>query len=272
MTSPASAHGSPRLQRGQSMVEMLVLCLVLVPLFLLIPILGKYIHVRQLAQQTARAAAWEATVSPDYAVPTVAQVRPQLIARHFGAADAPISSRPPPASDERLDAPLLNTFSNQPLLQRSDVQLGNYRNEAAPGMMGWLNSLTGLLPGPFPPNERGLVTSQLDLSLRDLRLADGSAATFLEPFDSLGLRMSATSTVLADPWNAAGSGLTGNSPRSVKSQVRSLVPTSHGEQASKVLDGVSFLPLFGVLGDLEVGYVEPDVVPMDKLKPYAKSP
>ncbi|MBR7551336.1 pilus assembly protein, partial [Mycobacterium tuberculosis] len=47
-----------RRQRGQSLTEVAVLCAVLVPIFLLIPILAKYIHARQATQQAARAIAW----------------------------------------------------------------------------------------------------------------------------------------------------------------------------------------------------------------------
>lgn len=261
-----------RLQRGQSMVEMVVLCLVLVPLFLLIPILGKYIHIRQQSQQATRSAAWEATTARSYAVPSNAQVRPQLIARHFGAADSKITSAAPTTTAERLDDPLLNTFSNQPLLQRSDISLNAYRNDREPGIMGKLSGLVSKLPGPFPPNERGLITARMDMRIRDLRTADGSAAAYLEPFDTIGLRMQTTSALLTDPWNAAGAGITGNNPRSVKAQIRNMVPTSNLEQGAKMLKGVSSLPLFGVLGDLKPGHIEPDVVPMDKLERYAPRP
>ncbi len=263
---------TPRLQRGQSMMEMVVLCLVLVPLFLLIPILGKYIHIRQLTQQATRSAAWEATVTPSYGMPATGKVRDQLIARHFGKADAAVSSRAPTSTQERLEAPLLNTFSNQPLLQRSDIRLNAYRNEDQPGLAGKLNKLLALIPGDFPPNQRGLVTASMDMNIRDLRLANGSAATYLEPFDTIGLRMKGSSTVLADPWNAAGAGTSTKHPRSVKSQISSIVPTSHLSDATKPLQGATWLPFFGVLGDLEPGKIEPDVVPMDKLKRYDARP
>ncbi len=263
---------TPRHQRGQSMVEMAVLCLVLVPLFLLIPILGKYIHIRQQSQQATRAAAWEATTARSYAVPSTTQVRPQLIARYFGAADSKITSATPTSNVERLDDPLLNTFSDQPLLQRSDIGLRAYRNDAEPGIMGKVTGLLSKLPGPFPPNERGLITASMDMRIRDLRTTDGSAATYLEPFDTIGLRMQTSSTLLTDPWNAAGAGITGNNPRSVKAQIRNIVPSSNLEGTASALKALSWLPLFGVIGDLKPGHIEPDVVPMDKLERYAPRP
>jgi hypothetical protein len=50
-------------QRGQAMVEALIACaLVLVPLFLAIPIIAKYLDIRSHVVQAARYAAWERTV------------------------------------------------------------------------------------------------------------------------------------------------------------------------------------------------------------------
>mgnify|MGYP001105901116 CR=1 FL=1 len=61
----------PASQRGQALTEMAILSVILVPLLLLIPLLGKYAHLQQNTQQAARAAAWEATVAPDYEMGTL---------------------------------------------------------------------------------------------------------------------------------------------------------------------------------------------------------
>lgn len=50
-------------QRGQAMIEALIACaLVLVPLFLAIPVIAKYLDIRSHVVQSARYAAWERTV------------------------------------------------------------------------------------------------------------------------------------------------------------------------------------------------------------------
>ena len=79
MTRRATQMGTPRhggpvgpaLQRGQALTEMAILSVILVPLLQLIPLLGKYAHLQQNTQQAARAAAWEATVAPDYEMGTL---------------------------------------------------------------------------------------------------------------------------------------------------------------------------------------------------------
>ncbi len=51
-------------QRGQAMTEMLVAsAFVLVPLFLIVPLVGKYIDMKQAAVSASRYVAWEGTVS-----------------------------------------------------------------------------------------------------------------------------------------------------------------------------------------------------------------
>lgn len=258
-----------RLQQGQSLTEVAVLCAVLVPLFLLIPILAKYIHARQATQQAARSVAWEATVAPNYALPSSTRLRDLAVDRHFGTADARIASRARGgARDAAVDDVLMNTFSNRPLVRRGDITVTRYRSEGPGGIMSRLGALTSKVSS-FPPNKNGLTTATMRVDVQDLKLANGGTASFLEPFDTLGLQMQATHVVLADPWNAAGSGLNVGHPRSVKAQVKGLVPSTHLSGVGRTFDGLSGIPMLGVLGDLEPGLIEPDIVPLDKLQPYA---
>lgn len=264
----------PRLrgrQDGQSLTEAAVLCAVLVPLFLLIPIVGKYIHLRQATQQAARAAAWEATVAKDYTLPSATRMRDLTVDRHFGKADTPIVSRASTgAARDRVDNPLLNTFSNQPLLERGDIRVNAYKNERSSGILDRLSSLISKIPGNFPPNDKGLVTSNLSVSVQDLKLANGGSAAFLEPFDQLGLRMQGSNSLLTDPWNAAGPGTAKNpAKRSVIGQVRTLVPGSYLSDSAQLFDPLKIIPIVGTISRFEPGYIAPDVVPVDKLEPYA---
>lgn len=264
-------QGYRRLQRGQSLTEVAVLCAVLVPLFLLVPILAKYIHARQATQQAARAIAWEATVSPNYALPPTARQRDLAVDRFFGRADDRIVSRAGNgARDAAVGEVFMNTFSNRPLVRRGDLALTRYSSSSPGGMMDKIGDVTAMFGG-FPPNRNGLTTATLRLDVQDLKGSDGRSLAFLEPFDALGLQFQATHVVLADPWNAAGSGLKGASSRSVMAQVKPMVPTGHMAGIATAFDGLSMLPMVGTLSKLEPGYIAPDVVPMDKLPAYAPS-
>lgn len=285
--SPTRNHGGraphlpparPPRQRGQALTELVVLAAVLVPLFLLVPVLAKYIHLRHANQQAARAAAWDATVSPDYAMPDQQATQARLINRHFTAADAPILTSPAAAQpDAALGDVFYNTFSNQPLLERSDIQLAAYKNENAAGLMDDLLSVAEAAPGKFPPNKKGLVTAEVSVRPRNLRTSDGRPAAYLAPFDSINLQMNARQTLLVDAWNARGPGQ-GSNPheRSVIGQVQSLVPTSWvGDEFNKVIDFVepvvNLIPFLRVITRLELGHIAPDVVPHERLERYAPS-
>lgn len=269
---------SGRQQRGQALAEMAILAAVLVPLFLLVPMLGKYTHARQTTQQAARAAAWEATVVNDYKWNELKaqQQRRLLLDRHFGGALSEIQSTP---SDAAASAPLgdvmMNTFSNHALIKRNGIDLRPYKNEDAATLMAKLGGVLEKLPGPFPPNQGGLVTAELVVRPENLKTSDGSAARYLAPFDNIGLEIRSRHALLADAWGAAGNGLEGSPSesheRSVANQLVSLAPGSHLDGISDTLEKIEFLekiPLLGVPLRLRPGYVQPDIVPKERLKPY----
>ncbi|WP_170218586.1 TadE family protein [Marilutibacter aestuarii] len=278
---------TPRLQRGQALTEMAILAVVLVPLFLLIPMLAKYAHMRQVTQQATRAAAWEATaVHAHHWESSLAndqwrsRRRDLLIDRHFGTADAQIRSEPEQAQqDASVPAIMMNTFSDQPLLKRDGIMLEAFDNESGGALSQAMESVGGLmeaLPNEFPPNSDGLVTAHMVVNPENLKLKDGSEASFLAPFDAINLSMQGQHALLADTWGASGSGLidAGSATRNnrrVKDQVGTFVPSSWISGVSDVLEKVEFMekvPLIGVPFRIRPGYMQPDIVPHDRLQEY----
>ncbi len=262
------------------MVEIAVLSAILVPLFLLVPTLAKYFHAKQMAQQASRAAAWEATVTRDYEFNRLNSDRAARLAfireHNFGDADTAIRSNITGNTTGRLKDEMLNTFSNRELLRGQDIVLETYRNEAPSGISGLFGRIGGLiekLPGEFPPNKNGLITAEVTLRPQNLKLRNGARATYLAPFDRIDLEFKSHHTLLADAWNAAGNGLDGQPSqrrdRSVINQVKTLAPgtvfESSGDMFEKI-DGADWLPIIGPASRLRPGYVQPDIVPSDKLK------
>lgn len=270
----------PAGQHGQALTEMAILSVVLIPLILLIPLLGKYAHLQQNTQQAARAAAWEATVVQDYEMGRLDSGHQQalLIDRHFGHADTRIVTvaDAPAEGEVRLGGAMYNTHTDQPLLERDDIVLGSYQLEEQLDMTGrFLNEIPDWLLPEFPPSSNGLVTAELSVNPRDLRYGDGSPLTSvnLRPFDDLNLEFAASHTLLADSWGAAGSGLTSDRRRSAYQQVKGLVPGTYFSFFGDWMDRVrvlEILPILGVLWRLEPGYSQDvmDVVPEDRLQEY----
>lgn len=280
----ARPYKMPRVQRGQALTEMAIVAAVLVPLFLLVPVLAKYIHLRQTAQQAARGAAWEATVTQDYGIPNRPGQQALLLDRHFGSATAPILSRASGASDDAaVGNVMMNMHSGRALVTRGDVELGSYGNEAAPGPLSQITGLLSEMPfGWSTPNANGLVTARLTAMPQNLRNSDGSRPRFLAPFDDIDLRMRSEHSVLADPWNASGGA--GDGPRTVVRQTTGLVPTARFSDCDdefapinlcpirtlgETLRPLAKVPVVGIPIRIELGLIEPDIVPHDKQQPDA---
>lgn len=277
--------GRPRLQRGQALAEMAVLAAVLVPIFLLIPMLGKYTYLKYRTHQAARAAAWAATVTPDYEWSKLKGSRALqeklAIDRGFEGADAPIrTSASSVPIGSRLGDPLMNTFSGRELVERKGIELRPYRNES-PGaitkLLDKFGTMIEKMPGEFPPNKAGLVTAELVVRPENLKTAGGQPARYLAPFDNIDLEIRSKHVLLADAWNAAGNGLevggnpSANRDRSVYRQVESIALLAMLDPVADLIDDMGMLekvPLAGVPFRIRPGYMQPDIVPADKLKPY----
>lgn len=281
---------SGRCQRGQSLVEMAVACIVLVPLAAGVMLLGQYIHIKQQTQAAARQAAWAATVDPaliNAGLPATSAVQSAVRARQFADAHAPIkSAAKAPAS---FGDTMLTTFANQALLKTSDVSLSVYKQEIAPTFLdralGPVAKAAKSL-GNLPPNPKGFVTAEVHARPQKLKAADGQALAFLDPLDTAQLDFSARTVLLADTWAATGGGETRQGEvasgamynRTVREVIRPLVPTGGlGDKADEVVsDVLNVLGKIPIVNELftpnldkfQLGRMTPDAVPADKLTRY----
>lgn len=263
---------SPRAMRGQALTELAVMAALLVPLFLLVPIVAKYGHINQMTQQAARNAAWEASVSRDYAIPSQREAERKALDRNFAAADARIRSDVGSvATRGEFGDQMLNTFSGRKLLERDNLRVQGMTKADSPGYMDEalipVEAVTALF-GKFKLNKQGYVTANVKLNIRDLKLADGGRARYLEPLDNLNLVLDRKQTLLVDAWNASGPR---SGSRSVVKTIRPLAPTSRLDELDEMLvlfKPLEKLPVIGAIEGLDIGTIEPDIVPSDKLAQY----
>lgn len=278
---------SRRTQRGQSLVEMAIALLVLVPLAAGVMLLGQYFHIKQQTQAAARAAAWEATVSPEVAnrgMPDRSRVLQSLGPRQFSHTKTGLTSAT--QNPQVLGDPMLTTFANQELLKPSGITLTVYSQEKGPGVFDKALGLLEKVSDTLPPNPNGLVTAEVHARPELIKGADGGGLAFLSPLDTMQLDFSAKTVLLADAWNAAGGGEEADgrpipraSNRTVAKVVTPLVPTRlAGNSTMKSLNDMMHLlakiPFFNDVltthfDKLEFGKVAPDAVPADKLVNYA---
>lgn len=290
--SPIRRRRNVRGQRGQSLVEMCIACIALLPLAIGLVYVGQYIHIRQVVQQAARNAAWDAAVAPSayQSSPTLdagSEVT-SLRVRYFGAVNTVIDSTP--SAPTAFADPFLTDYAGHALLDPDHLTLAHYSDTTSPGPEGVITSaiagatsIITKLPfvdgGVFPPDSKGYVTARVDA-------ATHPAANF-PPFDSLSPNLHAQAVLLADAWNADGAGesdgpgshsdTSNAAPIPSRTVRRSLPPSaallggSIGAVISSISSTIGSVPIldefFPVKG-LDIGRAAPDVVPYDKLQPY----
>lgn len=281
---------SPRCQKGQSLVEMAVACIVLVPLAAGVMLLGQYIHVKQQTQAAARQAAWAATVDRTLIgeqLPARAGVERDLRVRQYG--DTRDKLRSGVAAPGRFGDAMLTTFAGRELLKPNAVTLQVYKQDSSPGYLDKGLAIVGKATkslGNLPPNTKGLVTAEVHAKPELILGSDGSPLAYLDPLDSMKLDFSSRTVLLADAWDAAGGGenrdgkgISDASNRTVRNVIRPLVPTTlvgdkFDDVTNNVINVLGSIPFVNQIftpgfDQFELGKMAPDVVPADKLVKYA---
>lgn len=218
-------------QAGQSLVETAIVgAFVLVPLFIITPLLGKYINMQDSTLQAARNAAFERTVWSRHGQrngEAVAQesnsaIEGKNVVRFFGRQNTALSSTAAGAGQYAPRA-LWSDQAGQPLLPKYadvTVSLSQGSNSGAPNAV--LNkSLSGmglLTTGGGPHLDyRGLFTAAVQ--------ATPVNVSFPKPFNALNLTFSAQDTLLANGWSALN-------PQDVLTQTTNTLPKSEPQLRS----------------------------------------
>lgn len=289
---------SARLQRGQSLVEVVVAMLVLAPLAVGLMLLGQYIHVQQTTQAAAREAAWAATVDPALAsqgLPNQTIEQARLREHQFATTQQAIKSNATVPS--QYADPMLTTFAGRKLLQTNDLVLSTYSQTSSPSLIDKAIGSIGNVVGKFglgsglPPNKQGLVTAQATATSQQILDSAGNPIPFLGTTATERFAFSSKTVLLADSWDAAGSGesLNGKAAsatyanRTVRAAISPMVPSTWLGKFGGIINGavniLEHIPMLNQLMGLtspasqfELGRTAPDVVPADKLVPYKNVP
>lgn len=253
-----------RRARGQAMMEFLIALIALVPLFLLIAMLGKYLDIKSTIVQGARYAAWERTVwygdSNDSRSnsKSTATLQNELRERLFSdtattvqADDGATREAPRAAVNANW-----NDYSNKAiLLPVYTGTTGATTNRGDPGALGkgldvlllalnTVGTVGSFGTSSFGPNTHGLYTAQLQVKLNQppqvVRGLRGMGAWTDPAKDSKDAKDAkdaplvfgagsgpnyGSNVLLADAWSAGGPESAGDRA-SVHNQVSGLVPTS----------------------------------------------
>ena len=281
MNFPVPPHHLPRRAGGQALVELLVAALFfLVPLFLAIAAIGKFLDVQHTADMSARYAAWERTVWYDASGRFAAVNHPN--SKTSSAIKAEIATRM--LYDRTSSKVILDTDKNattlangtssmwedaagKPLLEKFSQLDTSIAKESpkkdVPGKL--LANLGKLKVGSFlgfvPPVPNDT------LAVAHVRLQQvGATSEVYQRLWSLspawtGLDFDATGAILSNSWAANGNAGTHD-------MVEDMVPT-----AQKFGQGLIGVVKAGILpwdpidsARIDIGRIDPNVVPKDRLK------
>lgn len=193
-------------EAGQALIEFLVAALALVPLFLLVPLVGKYLDIKHATIAASRKLAFECTVRYDDCSrlddnPSFAD---EIRMRFYSGNDMQVLSNDRPARDEIATDqgnPLWVDRRGRALLEKySDVGV---RADAKTLTTGLVGAILGFGPDKFGLTlDRGIYDARVQVKLSPR----AGGASFTSQLDSLALNMQSHTAILTNAWSAKGPG------------------------------------------------------------------
>ncbi|MHB1280596.1 MAG: hypothetical protein ACYCYL_05100 [Acidithiobacillus sp.] len=267
---------------GQAMAEMAIAsAFLLVPIFLIIPLLGKYIDIKANSLQAARYAAFEGTIfasgmlrGANVATLSGTGLQNAIATRFFGQSPDTLTNQQNQSASGYTPKNLLVDQAGKALLPNySDIPASS--SDGAPsvaadpedaGLSVSLGALAGL--AGFQWDYNGLIAATVSANTQPPTATrdQGWLASGAGDFDQLALPFTSTDVLLSDAESAP-------SPQSnskyVYNQISSLVPLS---KLSFVNSALSVLK-YGIpdLSGLDIGKIltnDPNEVPADRLASY----
>ncbi len=220
--------------------------LVLLPMFIAVPLVCKYIDLNQTAEESSRYVAFEAAArKSSNAWKTDTQLAAEVRRRFFSNSDAPVKTDDT-AGDFAADRnPVWTDHTGKPLIDNFDDDVG------VNGKVQGLNAIaSALYRGSLGLSNHNLYTGTVTVKMANVKNFD--------PFDHIDLSTSRKTVLLADAWTA-------RNPSSIRSKIESslaLYPIGH---AAPLINAIGKVP--AILNDpaLAVSDFDWDAVPCDRL-------
>ena len=277
---------SPRAsQRGQALTEFCVAAaFVLVPLFLMIPLLGKYIDMKASTIQAARYASWERTVwygssewggaqKSDQQI--AAEVNHRFFSQPSNAADPALKSTDKLPGSSATSKDLWHDHAGATMLSAysaagSRGETPGTVNEVLDLVRSAVNVVAGLLGANFKLDMDSMYTSTVTLKAQNTTAVQ--QATGAETSGFKAPEFSMRHVMVANGWSA-------NGPQFVTQQIHALAPLTalSNENAPAPLKGLNYAvnrvqdAVGTFVEELNTdslklgGVVNPDAVPRDRL-------
>lgn len=195
------------LRRGQALTEFLVVALVLLPLFLLMPVIGKYQDIAYSTQMASRYVAFEAMTrnGATSGWKPEAQLSDEVRRRFFSNSDAPIKTNDRAGNFSAHQNLFWRDPKGDPLIKdfNTDIAVsfgpGNSPNQSG-AFVAASDGEPFLKYDGFDLQAQGIYTANISVALANLP----SGLRSYEPFDKINLSIARSTSVVIDPWTASG--------------------------------------------------------------------
>ena len=263
--------------RGSAMTEFAVLCVVMVPMFSIMPLLGKVSDINQTTIQASRYAAWERTIH-DEGDKEDSRLAVEVSNLFFSKQNELVRTNEDLLTGQDHQNNywsgygVVNNEQNR-LLGVGENGLKSYvvtTNESLPGVVsgtlsGGVNNIISAMAGfnsgaTWDLEQNGLYVAKVGTNVNSNVFMSGTADCNNNESDEVFSCIRRRNAILVDSWEASGSD-------QVKSRVKALVPTgvlAPVANLTSVMSIVPFMKEFGRLDEEAFGFVAPDVLPPDR--------
>jgi hypothetical protein len=205
-------------QQGQALTEFVVIALALVPLFLLMPMIGKYQDIAHATEMASRYVAFDAIANNANSASGFkdpAKLAAEVRRRFYSNADAPIKTGDE-AGDFNANRNLMWTDpQGEPLIRKfADVTVSFGAAQGANNQDGMraasdgkpFNALPAYEPAKAMGLETGIYQANVHVTLGNVEELLGNYASTYQELSQLSLTMTRSTTLLVNPWTAANAG------------------------------------------------------------------
>lgn len=254
---------------GNALTEFLVISGVLVPAFLVMPMLGKLSDIQHSTVQASRYAVWEKTLEGAEAK-SDEQLSQEVRVRFLSDPNAPILTEG--GGEEKMNAFWIPLGAEEEKALMSVEQSGLVRstNHDVPNDVGaeYINeamlAIGDAMEGPiknakWDVESKGFYKVDVQAEIQTHKLVQNGTDCAGTETEETASCLTITGAIFTGDWSARSS-------RQVESRVRSMVPAGALNDVMNVVSYIGVIPLFKELKHLDdaFGVVSPDILPEDR--------
>ena len=259
-------------QSGQALTEFATMMSVFVPLFLMVPVLGKVSDMNSTSIQASRYAAWERTISSTTDKSDVV-LNDEVRSRLFGLTGHFNTTGETPSDSDQNHNPLWTDHKGNRILSSSinDVDMqavnGGLDGSLTSGFTSVITKVGAQLSklsssANWDLTSDGLYTATVNVNVasNDFGLDAGQDCGGTDSTTVFAC-ITRHNVILTDSWDSP-------SPEVTESRVKAFVPANAFEGVASVMNAIGEIPVVKEWKKFEPGYVDPEVIPADRLGNY----